>query len=395
MSGPTRRSSSKANRHEAQEEQTEEHGWIGIEHNTDETRAPRAVVPLVAPLAIPLNGQKTVESPRQIAFDMVDSLAGRFSAYHDLLGRPRSRHLSELPKQNTRTETCVNLPREVDPTLLLGTRDFFGLCCQLPQQRHDSLASTSLELQLLASAMSCCHSTSLPLQSNDRRLEIQLAAAQTNELLYQHRPMSLLSTTNPPNQCPSTVGLGGDTIAFQLLPSHPLLPQTPILPMPCAPVTTSALSRAARVTEQFLPFSTEEESRIPHVTGPESFPMVLHRALAELELVEGGRAIATFLPDGLSFCVKDQVLFAKQVLPLFFPKMRSFASFQRQLNLYDFERVGWAGLGRGTYRHKLFVRDYPAISSSMRRTKIKGPHPKGKAKPSSEDSTSALRKSKS
>ena len=124
-----------------------------------------------------------------------------------------------------------------------------------------------------------------------------------------------------------------------------------------------------------MPFSPEIESQIPLVAGPESFPMVLHRALAELELVEGGGAIASFLPDGLSFCIKNQALFAKQVLPLFFPRMKSFASFQRQLNLYDFERVGGTGLDRGAYRHKLFVRDYPVMSSGMRRTKNKRDYP--------------------
>lgn len=106
--------------------------------------------------------------------------------------------------------------------------------------------------------------------------------------------------------------------------------------------------------------------------GPENFPMILQRLLANLELVPGGTNIISFLPDGLSFVVKNQHVFSKEVLPIYFPKMKSFASFQRQLNLYDFKRVGGVGSDQGAYRHKSFLRDNPSLSSSMRRTKIKG-----------------------
>jgi hypothetical protein len=106
--------------------------------------------------------------------------------------------------------------------------------------------------------------------------------------------------------------------------------------------------------------------------GSENFPMVLQRLLANLELIPSGTNIISFLPDGLSFVVKNQHLFSKQVLPIYFPKMKSFASFQRQLNLYDFKRVGRLGSDQGAYRHKSFLRDNPSLSSTMRRTKIKG-----------------------
>ena len=146
---------------------------------------------------------------------------------------------------------------------------------------------------------------------------------------------------------------------------------------------TSLLSRATNVATLAIPFSKEEEGRIPLVGGPESFPMVLHRALAELELIDGGKSIATFLPAGRSFYIKNQALFAAHVLPVFFPKMKGFASFQRQLNLYDFRRVGGVGLDRGAYRHELFARDYPAMSCRMRRTKIKGSRHRESSKSSS------------
>jgi hypothetical protein len=104
----------------------------------------------------------------------------------------------------------------------------------------------------------------------------------------------------------------------------------------------------------------------------ETFPMKLHRLLADLEQMDGGSKIAYFLPDGESFMIKDTLKFEQHTLPTYFPRMKQFASFQRQLNLYDFKRATGSGFGKGAYRHKLFVRAFPELSKSMKRTKIKG-----------------------
>ena len=109
-----------------------------------------------------------------------------------------------------------------------------------------------------------------------------------------------------------------------------------------------------------MPYHSQQKKKGRCVCRAKLFPIVLHLILAELELVTGGRAIATFLPDSCFFCIYNQALFTRQVLPVFFPKMKSFASFQRQLNLYDSERVG--GGIRDAYRQKLFVRDHPVMS---------------------------------
>ena len=110
------------------------------------------------------------------------------------------------------------------------------------------------------------------------------------------------------------------------------------------------------------------------VNQKRSFPMILHKALQELDRRPGGSDVAAFLPDGRSFCIKDQQKFADLVLPVFFPKMKGFASLQRQLNLYDFKRVGGMGPDRGCYRHGLFHRDFPGDMIFMKRRKIKGPY---------------------
>jgi hypothetical protein len=104
--------------------------------------------------------------------------------------------------------------------------------------------------------------------------------------------------------------------------------------------------------------------------------------LTDLEHVGGGTGIATFLPEGTSFQIGNQFLFERDVLPVLFPKMRCFASLQRQLNLYDFKRIGGAGADRGSYCHPLFVRNNPTLAGEMKRTKIKGGRRRGPSRTS-------------
>jgi hypothetical protein len=123
-----------------------------------------------------------------------------------------------------------------------------------------------------------------------------------------------------------------------------------------------ASAAAMRITEQ------------RRLRGCETFPMILQRTLAELDFSAGGAGIAGFLPNGKSFQVWNQHRFEGEILPIFFPRMKSFASFQRQLNLYNFQRVngGSRSFDRGSYHHALFLRDFPALSEQMKRTKTKG-----------------------
>lgn len=104
--------------------------------------------------------------------------------------------------------------------------------------------------------------------------------------------------------------------------------------------------------------------------GQRGFPAVLHRALMAIEKIPGGIKIAIFLPGGKAFEIKSQHLFEQYVLPIFFPKMQDFASFQRQLNLYKFKRIGGLSADRGAYIHCMFVREHPLTAGKMRRTKL-------------------------
>lgn len=102
----------------------------------------------------------------------------------------------------------------------------------------------------------------------------------------------------------------------------------------------------------------------------QSFPLTLHRVLADLERA-GATHIATFVDDGNAFLVRSPKEFETKILREYFPRMSSFGSFQRQLNLYNFKRVS-QGPHRGSYSHPRFRRSDPEASRDMKRTKIKG-----------------------
>lgn len=101
-----------------------------------------------------------------------------------------------------------------------------------------------------------------------------------------------------------------------------------------------------------------------------TFPQKLHQMLSDLERQEGGSEIASFLPHGRAFAIHKPREFVKQVMTRYF-RMSRFSSFQRQLNLYDFQRIT-EGPDKGAYFHELFVPGRPILSTMMKRNKIKG-----------------------
>jgi HSF-type DNA-binding len=66
----------------------------------------------------------------------------------------------------------------------------------------------------------------------------------------------------------------------------------------------------------------------------EKFPLRLHSFLELTSSDAELSSIVSWLPDGKSFSVHDQVAFAERVLPVHFGGMNSYKSFRRQLNLY-------------------------------------------------------------
>lgn len=70
-----------------------------------------------------------------------------------------------------------------------------------------------------------------------------------------------------------------------------------------------------------------------------TFPQKLHQMLSDLEAQgQEGADIASFLAHGRAFAIHKPRDFVKTVMPKYF-RMSRFSSFQRQLNLYDFQRI--------------------------------------------------------
>jgi hypothetical protein len=95
------------------------------------------------------------------------------------------------------------------------------------------------------------------------------------------------------------------------------------------------------------------------------FPVKLHRILLKLDQDRGGRDIAHFVPNGKAFVILNLCRFESEVMKEFFPRMSSYASFQKQLNLYDFRRSEKA------YYHPSFLREFPSKCIGMKRNMMK------------------------
>ena len=99
------------------------------------------------------------------------------------------------------------------------------------------------------------------------------------------------------------------------------------------------------------------------------FPLKLHELLEKAE-EEGLNNIVSWQPHGRAFVVHKPKEFVTGIMHRFF-RQTKLTSFQRQLNLYGFNRLT-KGPDSGGYYHELFVRGRPYLTKRMIRTKIKG-----------------------
>lgn len=112
------------------------------------------------------------------------------------------------------------------------------------------------------------------------------------------------------------------------------------------------------------------------VTTP--FPAKLHNLLDE-NLHED---IISWQPHGRCFILRSPKEFLGKVMPQYF-KQTKLTSFQRQLNLYGFNRLT-SGPDKGGYYHELFLRAKSELCTTMVRMRIKGTRTKGASNPESE-----------
>lgn len=115
------------------------------------------------------------------------------------------------------------------------------------------------------------------------------------------------------------------------------------------------------------------------VTVP--FPTKLHVMLSKVE--ESGLShVVSWQPHGRCFVVHKPKVFVAEVMPAYF-RQSKLTSFQRQLNLYGFNRIT-TGKDRGGYYHEFFLRHKLFLCQKMTRIRIKGTGIKGRASPETE-----------
>ncbi|CAB9499087.1 shock factor protein 4 [Seminavis robusta] len=114
-----------------------------------------------------------------------------------------------------------------------------------------------------------------------------------------------------------------------------------------------------------------------------SFPVKLHAMLSSIDLTGSHVDIVTWRPHGRLFVVKDRNRFINEVIPCWCFTMTSYASFQRQLNIYGFRSLS-SGPDKGGYYHEMFLRGHPELATQIPRQKLKGKGPRKPATPHNE-----------
>jgi len=114
--------------------------------------------------------------------------------------------------------------------------------------------------------------------------------------------------------------------------------------------------------------SVHKPSKKPHVPRM-PFPRMLYEMLKVVEKNEQ-TDIVSWQPHGRCFLVHKHKKFIKDIMPKLF-RQTKYSSFQRQLNLYGFQRLS-TGPDKGGYYHECFLRGSPLLLDSITRTRVKG-----------------------
>ncbi len=112
-----------------------------------------------------------------------------------------------------------------------------------------------------------------------------------------------------------------------------------------------------------------------------SFPQKLHSVLDQVER-DGLAHVVAWQPHGRCFVIHKPKEFTDHIMPHYF-RQSKLTSFQRQLNLYGFNRIT-RGNDAGGYYHELFLRGKEFLCKRMMRTKVKGTRFKAASSPEQE-----------
>jgi hypothetical protein len=122
------------------------------------------------------------------------------------------------------------------------------------------------------------------------------------------------------------------------------------------------------------------------VTTP--FPIKLHEMLEKID-EDGFANVVSWQPHGRCFVIHDARAFASNIMPAYF-KQSKLPSFQRQLNLYGFQRLT-KGPDKGGYYHELFLRNKVFLAHRIQRMRVKGTGVRARSNPSSEPNFYAMK----
>ncbi|CAB9505248.1 Heat stress transcription factor [Seminavis robusta] len=114
--------------------------------------------------------------------------------------------------------------------------------------------------------------------------------------------------------------------------------------------------------EYFELFGFNDEDGVQIIN--ETFPHKLYRMLFEVEK-NGQEDIVSFFPHGKAFIVHDPKRFVEEIMPRYFSTSRM-SSFQRQLNLYGFQRID-DGPEKGGFVHQYFQKGQRSLCNKIRR----------------------------
>eukprot|EP00563_Minutocellus_polymorphus_P017172 CAMPEP_0197722138 /NCGR_PEP_ID=MMETSP1434-20131217/4934_1 /TAXON_ID=265543 /ORGANISM="Minutocellus polymorphus, Strain CCMP3303" /LENGTH=607 /DNA_ID=CAMNT_0043307245 /DNA_START=109 /DNA_END=1932 /DNA_ORIENTATION=- len=119
-----------------------------------------------------------------------------------------------------------------------------------------------------------------------------------------------------------------------------------------------------------------------------SFPRKLHHILDQIER-DGHAHVISWLPHGRAFAIHKPKEFIATVMPHYFQQTK-ITSFQRQLNLYGFQRLT-RGRDNGGYYHERFLRGMAFLTKNITRTRVKGTRFKGASNPEAEPNFYGMR----
>jgi hypothetical protein len=116
--------------------------------------------------------------------------------------------------------------------------------------------------------------------------------------------------------------------------------------------------------------SVSEETSRSSSQGNALFPWKLHKMLTFCE-TEGKDTVVSWLPQGKAFKVHNTAAFVSEILPMHF-KQTKYKSFQRQLNLWGFQRITkGTETEKGAYLHPDFLKNQEDLCQKLNRQSAK------------------------